>query len=149
MRLGSGAEQSYLLYIWLEFRPMHKIYLAPGILSKLYLNHSSQADSPAQRSLKFVSGVPTLCTSSSFLHGLACYSSCTAQAVSPVPVNPRVATHTGAEVQAVSAQARLSPHASSSPALLHPSSDLSVGMLSTDRTVYSRSSCMRTNNSVS
>ena len=45
----------------------------------------------------------------------------------------------------VAAQAKVSPHASSSsPALLHPSSDLSVGMLSTDRTVYSRSSCMST-----
>ena len=76
----------------------------------------------------------------------ACYTSCTMQAVwmSTVPVSPRVATQTGAEGQVVAAQAKVSPHASSSPALLHPSSDLSVGMLSTDRTVYSRSSCMST-----
>ena len=133
---------------------MHKLLPgAPGTLpDDLYVVY------PTQQFEQFPAHIPLPSLSKGCRFGIsghsctalpssACYRSCTMQAVwmSIVPVNPRVATQTGAEGQVVAAQAKVSPHASSSsPALLHPSSDLSVGMLSTDRTVYSRSSCMST-----
>lgn len=54
----------------------------------------------SKNSLKIVIRVLALCTSLSFLHNLASYSSCSGQAacMSTVPVNPRLATQTGAEV---------------------------------------------------
>ena len=130
---------------------MHKLLPgAPGTLpNDSYIVYPTLKQFPAQTPLPSLSkgcrfAISGHCCTA--LPSSACYRSCTMQAVwmSTVLVNPRVATQTGAEGQVVSAQAKVSPHASSSPALLHPSSDLSVGMLSTDCTVYSRSSCMST-----